>query len=118
MTAVVQRAAARVAIIATVGLCLLEAACGSSARSHVAELRSSTSESRSSGAPPGSPKALTGQALAFSRCIRVHGVPSWPDRDSKGVLPKSQVEVAAGGARYAAREPDVPAPAPVRRPRG
>lgn len=36
--------------------------------------------------------------LAFSRCMRAHGVPSFPDPDGSGSLPKSQVAQLAAGA--------------------
>jgi hypothetical protein len=41
--------------------------------------------------------------LAFSRCIRSHGVPNFPDPNSSGVLPKSQV------AQLIASNPQFPA---------
>jgi hypothetical protein len=41
--------------------------------------------------------------LAFSRCMRSHGVPNFPDPNSSGVLPKSQV------AQLAASSPQFPA---------
>jgi hypothetical protein len=54
------------AITATAGLVLLAAACGGSSNNEVAQLGSSTS------------------ALAFSRCMRSHGVPNFPDPDPQG----------------------------------
>ena len=96
-----QPAARAVAALAAVAaLPLLVAACGGWKSSHVAQLGSTTAQAASSGPPAGSAKALTAQALAFSRCVRAHGVPDWPDPDSKGVWPKSQVEAAAGSVRY------------------
>lgn len=89
------------ALVVVAGLALVVAACGGSKGTRVAQLGSTTART-SSGLPPGSPHALTAQALAFSRCIRAHGVSDWPDPDSRGVWPKSQVELAAGGARYEA----------------
>ncbi len=38
--------------------------------------------------------------LAFSHCMRSHGVSNFPDPNSSGVWPKSQVEVAAGSPRF------------------
>jgi hypothetical protein len=52
-------------------------------------------------APAGS-RSETDQPLAFSRCMRSHGVQTFPDPDSTGVWPKSQVEVAAGSLRFPA----------------
>jgi hypothetical protein len=42
------------------------------------------------------------QALAFSRCVRRHGVPDFPDPNSSGVWPKDQVTQAAGSVQYPA----------------
>jgi hypothetical protein len=54
------------AIIATAGVTLLAAGCGGSATS---------------------PAASTTTALAFSRCMRSHGVPTFPDPDASGNVP-------------------------------
>jgi hypothetical protein len=74
------------AITATLGLALLVSACGGSPGSHVAQLSSTTS-----------------QMLAFSRCMRSHGVPNFPDPGSSGLLPKNQL------AQLAASNPQFPA---------
>lgn len=42
----------------------------------------------------------TAAPLAFSRCMRAHGVPKFPDPDSSGVWPKPQVAAAAAGTRF------------------
>jgi hypothetical protein len=65
------------AITATLGLALLVSACGDSPGSHAGG--STNPQSRSS------------QMLAFSRCMRSHGVPSFPDPNSSGLLPKNQL---------------------------
>jgi hypothetical protein len=75
------------AIIATAVLALLAAACGGSPGSHVAQLGSTTTKRSTSS----SAAAQQNGMLAFSRCIRSHGVPNFPDPNSSGVLPKSQV---------------------------
>jgi hypothetical protein len=83
------RAARRTAaIIATAGLALLAAACGGS--------------SGASNAGSANSQSPTSQALAFSRCMRSHGVPNFPDPQSSGVWPKSQVQLAAGNPRFQA----------------
>ncbi len=44
---------------------------------------------------------MTSQTLAFSSCMRSHGVPNFPDPNSSGVLPKRQVaQVAAGTPEF------------------
>jgi hypothetical protein len=73
-------ARAATAIIATAGLALLAAACASSPAGHLA----------------------VSQPLAFSHCMRSHGVPKFPDPNSGGVWPKSQVELASSDPRFQA----------------
>jgi hypothetical protein len=86
------------AIIATVGLALLAAACGGSPGSHVAQLGSTTTKSSTS-----SPSANSQKVLAFSRCVRAHGVPNFPDPNSSGALPKRQVaQLTAGNPQFPA----------------
>jgi hypothetical protein len=72
-------------VIAAAGLALLAAACGGSSGSHVPNSNSPIS-----------------QPLAFSHCMRSHGVTNFPDPSSSGVWPKSQVELAAGNPRFQA----------------
>jgi hypothetical protein len=74
---------AAAAIIATAGGALLAAACDGSAARDVAQ-----------------PGATTTQPLAFSHCMRANGVSNFPDPNSSGVWPKSQVELAAGNPRF------------------
>jgi hypothetical protein len=76
-------------ITATSALALLAAACGGAPGSHVAQLGSTTTKSStfSSGAA-----AQQNGMLGFSRCMRSHGVPNFPDTNSSGALPKSQVD--------------------------
>lgn len=73
------------AILTTAELALLAAACGGSPGSRVAQLGSRTSQS-----DPSPSTALTQQngALAFSRCMRSHRVPTYPDPGTDGRLPK------------------------------
>src|SRR5579864_992509 len=100
---------ARIPVVITTagGLALLAAACGGTPESHVAHLGSTTtqtaaaSSSPSAGASPSS-QSLTSQPLAFSNCMRSHGVPNFPDPDSSGVWPKNPVELAAGNPRFQA----------------
>jgi hypothetical protein len=74
-----------VAVIAIAFLALLAAACNGSGSSgagvaKVASHRARASSSASSSVPA--------SALAFSRCMRSHGVSQFPDPDSSGGLPK------------------------------
>jgi hypothetical protein len=68
----------RVGVLAvTAGLVLLTAACGG---------RPSTSPSTSTGTGGALP-AFVADELAFSRCVRAHGVPNYPDPLANGQLP-------------------------------
>jgi hypothetical protein len=69
------------AIIAAAGLALLTAACGGSP--------SATASSGSSNA--GGP-ARSQSAVAFSGCMRSHGVPNFPDPSSSGAVPKETAQ--------------------------
>jgi hypothetical protein len=74
------------AVIATVVLALLVAACGGRGSSSSSGSPSSTGSGGSSnaGGSTSSPSAV-----GFSRCMRSHGVPNYPDPDINGVLPKT-----------------------------
>jgi hypothetical protein len=69
------------ALIVAAGLTLGAAACGGSS-SHVAQLGTSTTNGRSSAS------ASSRSAVAYSACMRSHGVPRYPDPTSDGELPK------------------------------
>jgi hypothetical protein len=73
-----------VAIIAAAGLAVLAAACGGSPGADVAQLGSTATKSSSNA----SAASQQNGALAFSRCMRSHGVPAYPDPSSGGMLPK------------------------------
>jgi hypothetical protein len=75
------------AVTATAALAMLTAACGGAPG---AAHRSTSSESP------------TSEPLAFSHCMRSYGVPKFPDPDSSGVWPKSQVALAARSPRFEA----------------
>jgi hypothetical protein len=86
---------ATVAIFATVGLALLAAACGSTSGHHVARSGSSSSQSG------------RGQALAYARCMRTHGVASYPDPNSNGDLSKGGAEAfGVSASQYQTAEQD------------
>jgi hypothetical protein len=76
---------------ALVGPSLLVSACGGTPASHVAQLGSTAaakqgSSSSTTAAGSGQQTALA-TALAFSQCMRSHGVPGFPDPDSQGRFP-------------------------------
>jgi hypothetical protein len=71
-------------VSAVAAVALLAAGCGGSGSPGVASVGSSTTTTTSQ----------TG-LLAYSRCMRSHGVPSFPDPGGKGGIPKSQVVAAA-----------------------
>lgn len=86
-----------------VSLSLFASGCGGSSASHVAQLgptSTTTQDSRSSTGSGGAATAggsITSQALAYARCMRSHDVPTFPDPDSSGQIPKTQVVNARKG---------------------
>jgi hypothetical protein len=78
---------ARVAAVITVmaAAALLAAACGGSP------------SSTGSGGSPNAGGSANSQALAYSRCVRSHGVPDFPDSDSNGQIPKEAAVRALRG---------------------
>jgi hypothetical protein len=84
-------------------LALLLSACGGSPASHVAQLDPTTTQRResSSGSAESTQQSA---ALAFSRCMRSHGVSNFPDPDAQGSFPSfhtgvsKQVSAAANDA--------------------
>lgn len=74
----------------TIGLALLVAACGGS----------SHPSSTGSGGSSLAGTSTISQAVAFSRCMRSHGVSEFPDPNRSGVWPKSQVQLTAGNPRF------------------
>lgn len=69
-----QRAAQLTALIGVVGMALALAGCGGG----------SSKASSSSPASSGSTTSVVAQAVKYSACMRSHGVPDFPDPDSKG----------------------------------
>ena len=96
------------AIVATVALVLPVAVYGSSPSGHTAMLSLSATQS----------------ALAFSRCMRSHGVPNFPDPASSGVIPKetpqqlgvsnSQFQTADRGCQHLLPNGGQPTPGELR----
>jgi hypothetical protein len=89
-------AAPTAAIIAAAGLALLAAACAGSRGSHVAQLGTTTTQSISTGRPAASGRQNGG--LAFSHCMRSHGVSQFPDPDSSGAIPKVTLQQLGVGS--------------------
>jgi hypothetical protein len=69
-----------VVIIAAASLALLAAACGGS------------SSSAGSGDASDAGGSVNSMALAYSRCVRSHGVPNFPDPPSSGAVPKGDAQ--------------------------
>src|ERR671937_2661545 len=81
-----QLARTAAAVIATVVLALLAACSGS-------------------GSSSGGGSTTSGSAVAYSACVRSHGVPSYPDPDSSGQLPKGDAEhFGVSSAQYRAAQ--------------
>ncbi len=70
-----------IAIIAAAALALLTAACSSGG--------GGSSSARSADASNAGGSSSSASAVAFSHCMRSHGVPNFPDPDSDGTIPKA-----------------------------
>jgi hypothetical protein len=70
------------AIIATAVLALLVAACSSG----------SPSSAGSGGSPQAAGSSNSPSAVAYSACMRSHGVPNFPDPGSDGAIPKGDAQ--------------------------
>ena len=70
------------ALIATAALALLSAACSGS-----------PSSAGSGGSPHPDGSGTSPSAVAYSACIRSHGVPNFPDPDSNGQVPKADPQL-------------------------
>jgi hypothetical protein len=72
-------------LIAAAGLALLTAACSGPP----------------SPADPGAPPGTAGSAVTYSRCMRSHGVPGFPDPAPNGAIPKTTAQVMrVSGSRF------------------
>jgi hypothetical protein len=71
-------------IITTAALALLAAACGSGNHPSSAGSGGSLAAGGSAGSP---------SAVAYSACMRSHGVPNYPDPDNNGQLPKTDAQL-------------------------
>ena len=92
-----RRARTAGAIIVTIGLTLLTAACGNSSSG-------GSGGSANAGGAAGSPPAGVSPAVAFARCVRAHGVPDYPDPGSGGGEPASAKHIAASNPRFPAAQ--------------
>ena len=70
------------AIIATAALSLLAAACGGG----------SPSSTGSGGSPSAEGSTSSPSGVGYSRCMRTHKVPNYPDPDGSGTLPKTSAQ--------------------------
>lgn len=72
---------------------LLVAGCGGGGSSGVASVDSSTTTTQGSSSSNSSAASAQGnRALAYSHCMRSNGVPSYPDPNSSGNLPKGNAQ--------------------------
>jgi hypothetical protein len=71
-------------LAAAAGLSLFAAACGGSPGNGVAQIGSTQTTTTSSSRASGSPSDRRGALVAFSACMRKHGVPNFPDPKAVG----------------------------------
>jgi hypothetical protein len=100
------RARTAAAIVATVGLPPLAAACGGSPGSHVAQLGSTATQSSTSSSNPSAAAAQQNGPLAFARCMRSHGVPTYPDPTSSGLVKESLQQLGVSSSRFQSASSD------------
>jgi hypothetical protein len=79
------------AVVGLVGLSLVVSACGGSTGNNVAQLGSTTTKSSSSSSTVAA-SARHSDSLAFSRCMRTHGVLNFPDPTRGGAIPKVSLQ--------------------------
>lgn len=84
-------ARALAAVIATSSLALLTAACGNSKSPAVAHVGTGTTQSSTTSAGSSSERSTYDQAVTYAKCIRMHGVPLWPNPERGGVFDKSKL---------------------------
>lgn len=94
-----RRARTAAAITAAAGLTLLAAACSSSPSS------TGSGGSPNKAGATSSPAASVSPQLAFTRCVRSHGVPDYPDPDSSGGIAKeSPQQLGVSDSQYQAAQ--------------
>jgi hypothetical protein len=76
-----RRARVVAVITATAGVALLAAACGGS-----------PSSTGAGGSPNAGGSANSPSAVAWSQCVRSHGIPNFPDPNSSGQVPKETAQ--------------------------
>ena len=93
-----------VVITAAVGLALLAAGCAGSPSSHVAQIGTTATQSSTSSNSPAASARQNG-GLAFSGCMRSHGVSQFPDPDSSGAIPKiTMQQLGVSSSRFQAAQ--------------
>jgi hypothetical protein len=97
-------APAAAVIVALLGPALLATACAGSRGGHVAQLDTTATKSSTSAGPQAASARQNG-GLAFSRCMRSHGVSQFPDPDSSGAIPKVTLQqLGIGGSQFQAAQ--------------
>jgi hypothetical protein len=79
-------------VVAAAGLGLLAAACGGSPGSQVAQLGSTTTTTQTSSSSTRAGSTGKNDPVAFSHCMRTHGVLNFPDPNSSGAIPKVSLQ--------------------------
>jgi hypothetical protein len=102
-THLARRARTAAAVFVTAAMAVLAVACtGSSKSAGVAGLASST---RLGGSPSAGGSSTAASALAYSSCMRSHGVLNYPDPASDGQLPKGDAQAfGVSTAQYQAAQ--------------
>jgi hypothetical protein len=96
----------RPAVIATAGLALLASGCGGSPESHVAQLRSTTTQTSTSSSNTAAASTQGNGQLAFARCMRSHRVPNYPDPTRSGLVKESLQQLGVSSSRFQSASSD------------
>lgn len=80
--------------LAAAGIVLLAAACGGGSSSPGVAAVGTTTASATTTSASASASTHRNEALAFSRCMRSHGVPTFPDPDPQGDFPSLDTGVS------------------------
>lgn len=91
-----------VSVLAVAALALFAAGCGGGS-ARVASVASPTTAKRGGSSTSSSAQSALARfqtPLAYARCIRAHGVPNFPDPDSKGAFDKQALRNPTSSPRY------------------
>jgi hypothetical protein len=91
------RGVAGALVVALAGVALLAAACGGGSPGALVAHTGATTSSTAASGNGSTGSGRSGGLLAYSKCMRAHGLPNFPDPNSQGVI-EGQSSSASGGS--------------------